>query len=150
LPAGRFCFEGFLPRSGSGRAERLEAVAGEPRTTVLYEAPHRVRRTVADLVAACGPHRRVAVCRELTKAFEETWRGSLGAAAEHLADTEPRGEYVLVLDGAPPPDAAGDDQIVAALAEEKAAGASTRDAASTVALRLGVPRKRVYDLATRR
>ncbi|MCU1461280.1 MAG: rRNA ((1402)-2-O)-methyltransferase, partial [Acidimicrobiales bacterium] len=116
LPAGRFCFEGFLPRSGSGRSERLAAVGGERRTTVLYEAPHRVRKTVDDLVAACGPYRRVAICRELTKAFEEVWRGSLAAAATHLAESEPRGEFVLVLDGAPEPEPASDDDIVAALA----------------------------------
>ena len=80
LPAGRFVFEGFLPRKGSGRTERLGAVASEPRTVVLYEAPHRLARTVADLVDACGPARRVAVARELTKLHEEVWRGSLGDA----------------------------------------------------------------------
>ena len=150
MDTGRFCFEGFLPRVGAGRKERIAAVAAERRTTVLYESPHRVRRTVADLVAACGPHRRVAVCRELTKAFEEVWRGSLAAAVTRLDETAPRGEYVLVLDGAPAPEPPSDDDIAAALAEATAAGASTRDAASRVATRLGVPKKRVYDLATRR
>jgi len=150
MDTGRFCFEGFLPRVGAGRKERIAAVAAERRTTVLYESPHRVRRTVADLVAACGPHRRVAVCRELTKAFEDVWRGSLGGAVTRLDETAPRGEYVLVLDGAPAPEPPSDDDIAAALAEATAAGASTRDAASRVATRLGVPKKRVYDLATRR
>ena len=81
LPTGRFCFEGFLPRKGSGRSERLEALAAEERTIVLYEAPHRIARTLADLAAALGADRRVVVARELTKLHEEWWRGGLGAAA---------------------------------------------------------------------
>jgi 16S rRNA (cytidine1402-2'-O)-methyltransferase len=149
LPAGRFVFEGFLPRKGSGRTERLGAVAAETRTVVLYEAPHRLARTVVDLVEACGPERRVAVARELTKLHEEVWRGSLGAALAWVRAAAPRGEIVLVLAGAPaagPPD---DGALVDALEHELAAGATARDAARTVAARLGVPRRRVYDLATR-
>ena len=149
LPAGRFVFEGFLPRKGSGRTERLGAVAAEPRTVVLYEAPHRLARTVADLVEACGPERRVAVARELTKLHEEVWRGSLGDALAWVRAAAPRGEIVLVLEGAPaagPPD---DSALVDALRDELRAGATARDAARAVAARLGVPRRRVYDLATR-
>jgi 16S rRNA (cytidine1402-2'-O)-methyltransferase len=149
LPAGRFVFEGFLPRKGSGRTERLAAVAAEPRTVVLYEAPHRLARTVADLAEACGPQRRVAVARELTKLHEEVWRGSLGDALAWVRVAAPRGEIVLVLEGAPaagPPD---DATLVDALRDELAAGATARDAARAVAARLGVPRRRVYDLATR-
>ena len=82
LPADRWVFEGFLPRSGSGRTERLAALSGERRTVVLYEAPHRVARTLGDLVGACGGERRVALCRELTKLHEEVWRGTLSAAAD--------------------------------------------------------------------
>ena len=81
LPADRFVMEGFLPRRGHERAERLAALADERRTTVLYEAPHRLARTLADLAATFGPDRPVAVCRELTKLHEEVWRGSLGEAA---------------------------------------------------------------------
>jgi 16S rRNA (cytidine1402-2'-O)-methyltransferase len=149
LPAGRFVFEGFLPRKGSGRTERLGAVAAEPRTVVLYEAPHRLARTLADLAEACGPDRRVAVARELTKLHEEVWRGSLGDALAWVRAAEPRGEIVLVLEGAPaagPPD---DGALVDALRDELAAGATARDAARAVAARLDVPRRRVYDLATR-
>jgi 16S rRNA (cytidine1402-2'-O)-methyltransferase len=149
LPAGRFVFEGFLPRKGSGRTERLGAVAAEPRTVVLYEAPHRLARTLADLAEACGPDRRVAVARELTKLHEEVWRGSLGDALAWVRAAQPRGEIVLVLQGAPtagPPD---DGALVTALRDELAAGATARDAARAVAARLGVPRRRVYDLATR-
>ena len=147
LPTGRFVFEGFLPRKGSGRTERLAAVAVEQRTVVLYEAPHRLARTLADLATACGPNRRVALARELTKLHEELWRGSLADAVERCAEVEPRGEYVLVLAGAPEPQPADDDDIRVALAAARAAGATTRDAVSGVAAALGVPRRRVYDLA---
>jgi 16S rRNA (cytidine1402-2'-O)-methyltransferase len=149
LPAGRFVFEGFLPRKGSGRTERLGAVASEPRTVVLYEAPHRLARTVADLVEACGPDRRVAVARELTKLHEEVWRGPLGDALAWARAAAPKGEIVLVLEGAPAPGPPDDGAVVDALRDELAAGATARDAARAVAARLGVPRRRVYDLATR-
>lgn len=148
LPAGRFAFEGFLPRKGSGRTERIAAVAVERRTVVLYEAPHRVARTLADLAAACGGDRRVVLARELTKLHEELWRGSLDGAVHHVADIEPRGEYVLVLDGAPVPAEVTDADIAAALDQARAAGASTRDAVAEVAAELHVAKRRVYALAT--
>lgn len=150
LPAGRFVFEGFLPRKGSGRTGRLAELAHERRTVVLYEAPHRVARTLADLAATCGGERRVVLARELTKLHEEHWRGTLADAVVRVAEVEPRGEYVLVLDGATPPPAATDEAIVAALTEARAGGASTRDAVAAVVDRLGVAKRRVYDLATAR
>ena len=115
LPTGRFVFEGFLPRRGAERAERLAALAVETRTVVLYEAPHRVARTVADLAGACGGSRRVAVARELTKLHEEVWRGTLDEAVGLDELAHPKGEYVLVLEGAPPPAPAGPDAVLAAL-----------------------------------
>lgn len=148
LPTGRFAFEGFLPRKGSGRAERLAAVAQERRTVVLFEAPHRVARTLADLAGACGHDRRVSIGRELTKLHEEHWRGTLAEAVERVESVAPRGEHVLVLEGAPAPEALDDATIVDALAERRAAGRSTRDAVADVALALGVPKRRVYALAT--
>ena len=148
LAAGRFVFEGFLPRKGSGRSERLAAVAEERRTVVLYEAPHRMARTLTDLAAVCGPSRRVAIARELTKLHEEVWRGSLDAAVERSVEVEPRGEHVIVLDGAPPPAEVDDAAILEAVQRARAAGESTRDAATEVAEALGVPRRRVYGLAT--
>jgi 16S rRNA (cytidine1402-2'-O)-methyltransferase len=149
LATGRFVFEGFLPRKGSGRAERLAAVATEPRTVVLYEAPHRLARTVADLVDACGADRRVAVARELTKLHEEVWRGSLAEATAWVRAAAPRGEIVVVLDGAPATEPPDDGALLDALRDELAAGATARDAARAVAARFDVPRRRAYDLATR-
>lgn len=149
LPTGRFAFEGFLPRKGSGRTARLAEVATDRRTTVLYEAPHRLARSLADLAAACGPDRRVAVGRELTKLHEEVWRGTLAGAMAWVAEREPRGEVVLVLDGAPPPAAAGAEEIEAAVQARLAAGDSPRDAASAVARALGVAKRRAYEVAVR-
>ena len=147
LPTGRWAFEGFLPRSGRDRSTRLAAVSTEPRTLVLYEAPHRLQHTVADLARVCGPERRVVLVRELTKLHEEVWRGTLGAAA--LVDTAPRGEYVVVLEGAPAPAAATDEAIEAALGDELRAGVDRRTAVASVAGSLGVPKRRVYDAALR-
>jgi 16S rRNA (cytidine1402-2'-O)-methyltransferase len=148
LPAGRFVFEGFLPRKGPARRQRLAAVAAEPRTTVLYEAPHRLARTLADLVEVCGEERRVAVAREITKLHEQVWRGTLAGAVAWVAEREPPGEIVLVLQGAPVAGPPGDADIVAAVRSEMAAGSSARDAARTVATRLDVPRRRAYEIAT--
>lgn len=148
LPTGRFAFEGFLPRKGSARSARLAEVAAERRTVVLYEAPHRLARTVGDLAAACGTERPVALARELTKLHEEHWRGTLAEAVQHVAEREPRGEYVIVLAGAPEPEEADDDAVRRALAAARSEGLSTRDAAARVAAELGVPKRRAYDLAT--
>lgn len=147
LATGRFCFEGFLPRKGSGRTDRLAALAPEPRTMVLYEAPHRLARTLADLAAALGPSRRVTLARELTKLHEELWRGSLDGAVEWAEADPPRGEFVIVVAGAPTPAPADDDAVIEALRAELAAGASKRDAAAIVAAALGVPKRRAYTLA---
>jgi 16S rRNA (cytidine1402-2'-O)-methyltransferase len=144
---GRFAFDGFLPRSGKERAERLAEVAAERRTTVLYEAPHRVQRTVADLAAACGPTRRVALARELTKLHEEVWRGTLSEAVAHVAEVEPRGEYVVVLEGAPKDAPATDDDIVGALRMALRNGVDRRTAIATVMASTGAAKRRVYDLA---
>jgi 16S rRNA (cytidine1402-2'-O)-methyltransferase len=149
LPTGRFVFEGFLPRKGSGRSARLRDLAAEPRTVVLYEAPHRAERTLADLAAAFGPERPVAVARELTKLHEEVWRGSLADAAAWAAETPPRGELVFVVEGAPQPQAATDADVEEALTDALARGATRRDASAEVAARLAVPKRRVYAIATR-
>ena len=142
----RFVFEGFLPRSGRERGSRLASIAAEPRTTVIYEAPHRVERTIVDLAAACGGRRGVAVARELTKLFESVWRGSLEAAVTHMQSTTPRGEYVIVVEGAPPRGDVSDDEIRSAL-HLALPGHSRKDAVAAVVGQLEVPKRRVYDLA---
>ncbi len=147
LPTGRYVFEGFVPRSGPDRKARLAEIAVERRTIVLYEAPHRLARTLGDLQLTCGGERRVALCRELTKLHEEVWRGTLHAAVQHAADREPQGEYVIVLDGAPPPAASTDDDVAAALTAEMANGSSVKSASAVVAERLGLAKNRVYSLA---
>ena len=146
LPTERFVFEGFLPRKGPLRRTRLAALAAETRTVVLYEAPHRLVALLADLAGVCGPERRVVVARELTKLHETVWRGTLAEApAVHAA---PRGEYVVVLAPADDTPVEVDDaQIEAAVREHRRAGMSVRDAAAVVAGELGVPKRRVYDLA---
>ncbi|MEX2253985.1 MAG: 16S rRNA (cytidine(1402)-2'-O)-methyltransferase [Acidimicrobiia bacterium] len=147
LPTDRFVFEGFVPRKGRDRRERIAAIAREARTVVLFEAPNRVAATLADLAEACGPDRRVAVARELTKVHEEVWRGTLRDGIAHVADHPPRGEHVLVVEGAPPDAPATDDEVEVAVREELAAGASTREAADRVAARLAVARRRAYAAA---
>jgi 16S rRNA (cytidine1402-2'-O)-methyltransferase len=143
----RFVFEGFLPRSGRERVERIAEVAAERRTVVLYEAPHRMERTAADLAAACGGERRVALTRELTKLHEEVWRGTLADAMVHLAERAPRGEYVVVLEGAPQAAAADDAAVLEALRMALAGGADRRTAIATVMATTGAAKRRVYDLA---
>ncbi|MDQ6927841.1 MAG: 16S rRNA (cytidine(1402)-2'-O)-methyltransferase [Actinomycetota bacterium] len=149
LPAGRFCFEGFLPRKGRPRADRLEELGTERRTTVIFEAPHRVRRTVADLAQALGDDRIIFVAREITKRFEETWRAPLAAAVARLNDAEPRGEYVLVVSGAPAPEQPDEHDVEAALRVRLGAGVDRKSAISAVADELHVSRRAVYELAIR-
>ena len=149
LSTSRFSFEGFLPRKGSARAQRLAEIAADPRTTVLFEAPHRVRQTVADLAEVAGGLRRVALVRELTKLHEGVWRGTLAGALDHLSQQEPRGEYVVVVDGAPPPEPAGEADVEEALRSRLDAGVDKRSAIAEVATALGVPKRAVYDVALR-
>jgi len=143
LPARRFCFEGFLPRKGSERSRRLAVLATEERTSVLFEAPHRLAATLGDLAAACGPERLCAIARELTKLHEEVWRGTLRDAATVAAERAPMGEHVVVVAGAEP-SPVDDDTVAAAVAEALTAGLSARDAAAEVATSLNVSRNRAY------
>ena len=148
LPSDRFAFEGFLPRTGSGRRSRLRELAAEPRTLVFFEAPHRIADTLADLATTFGAERSAAVCRELTKTYEEIRRGSCAELADWAAENRPRGEITVVVAGAPvraeerPPD----DELRAAVAEREAAGDSRRDAIQAVADAYGLRKREVYAL----
>jgi 16S rRNA (cytidine1402-2'-O)-methyltransferase len=164
LPARQFVFLGFPPRRSAPRRRLFQSLSGEERTLVLFESPHRLQETLADLNAALGD-RRVAVCRELTKRFEEVFRGRLSEAMERFS--APRGEFTLVVEGAAPAAPAGpvgtlasdkeshrpaettDDLVLSELRRHIEAGLSPRDAASRVAGELGIPRKRAYALSLR-
>jgi 16S rRNA (cytidine1402-2'-O)-methyltransferase len=148
LPTARIAFDGFLPKTGSERRERLTEVARERRTTVLYEAPHRLERTLVDLAEACGGDRQVVLAREMTKLHEDMWRGTLADAVIHAQAVEPRGEYALVL--GPAVFATidiTDDEIVHELSARLSNGFTKRDAIDEVTAALGLSRKRVYSLA---
>lgn len=150
----RWVFEGFLPRSGRDRRERVGAIAADPRGTVLFEAPGRVATTLRDLAAACGPERPAALCRELTKLHEQIVRGSLGELLTAVADGSipSRGEFVLVL-GAEA--AAGQDDVdamdsaLAAVERLVGEGVARGDAARQVAAATGIPRRRLYSVPDR-
>jgi 16S rRNA (cytidine1402-2'-O)-methyltransferase len=147
LTTSRFVFEGFLPRKGSGRALRLREVSEEHRTVVLFEAPHRLEKTLNDLADVCGGERRIVLARELTKLHEEIWRGTVSAAIERCAEVDPRGEYVLVLEGAPPAAEATEEEIREAVELALGRGLSKKDAAAEVAELFAVARNRVYEIA---
>jgi 16S rRNA (cytidine1402-2'-O)-methyltransferase len=150
LPVDRFCFEGFLPRKAGERASRVAELAVEPRTMVFFEAPHRLGAMLAALAEGLGPHRRAAVCRELTKTYEEVRRGTLAGLAEWAAG-EVRGEITVVVSGASPEERRAGASLVdeadwiAAVASREAAGVDRRAAILDVSRRAGVPRREVYD-----
>jgi 16S rRNA (cytidine1402-2'-O)-methyltransferase len=150
LPVDRFCFEGFLPRKAGERRRRLERLDGEQRTMVFFEAPHRTAQALAAMASVFGDDRAAAVCRELTKTYEEVRRGGLGELASWAADGV-RGEVTVVVGGAEPP-AVGDlddAELARQVEAEVAAGMSRKDAVADVAGRTGIPRKRVYAAAHR-
>ncbi|CAN5377010.1 16S rRNA (cytidine(1402)-2'-O)-methyltransferase [soil metagenome] len=155
LPTDRFAFEGFLPRKAGPRRARLEAIAKDDRTLVFYVAPHRAAEDLAAMAAAFGSDRPAAVSRELTKRFEEVRRGTLQELADEAGVAAPRGEVTVVVGGASPEAVSAEDlwsdqriqDEVQALIE---AGDSRRDAIRMVVDRTGLPKRRVYDVATQR
>ncbi|RCV50636.1 16S rRNA (cytidine(1402)-2'-O)-methyltransferase [Marinitenerispora sediminis] len=149
LPTDRFCFEGFPPRKGL--ATRLAELADERRTMVFFESPHRLAATLAAMAAAFGADRRAAVCRELTKTYEEVRRAPLGDLAE-WARGEVRGEVTVVVagrTGAAGAAARGPADLAAAVAEREEAGVPRKQAIQEVARRLGLPKREVYDAVHR-
>ena len=146
LPPGRFVFEGFLPRRSGDRRRRIEALANEPRTIVLFESPHRIEAALGDLLDVLGD-RRVSLARELTKLYEEVLRGPLSQVVEQVREKPPRGEITLVLEGAvhenktePSP-----DELAARARALMDEGVARKEAMARVAEDAGVPRRKVFD-----
>ncbi|MGW0533517.1 16S rRNA (cytidine(1402)-2'-O)-methyltransferase [Streptomyces sp. NPDC003032] len=146
LPVDRFCFEGFLPRKAGERLSRLKEVAEDRRTLVYFEAPHRIDDTLTAMAEAFGDERRAAVCRELTKTYEEVKRGSLKELAEWAADGV-RGEITVVVEGAPEKSAGelGPDELVRRVRVREEAGERRKEAIAAVAADAGVPKREVFD-----
>ena len=146
LPVDRFCFEGFPPRKSGERARAFAALAAEPRTMVFFEATHRITETLKDMAGAFGADRAAAVCRELTKTYEEVKRGNLGELAAWSADGV-RGEITVVVSGAAPaaPGAHTPESLAALVAVREAAGEHRKTAIAEVAAELGLPKREVFD-----
>ena len=149
LPTGRFCFEGFLSTAKKSRKEHLQSLVGETRTMIFYEAPHKLLSTLEDLAEFFGADRKISLCRELTKLHEEVVRTTLGEAIEKYTANAPKGEFVLVVDGAAPvekevPTAEDAGEMVKRLMSE---GLSRKDAIKQTAKELDLPKNVVYDAA---
>jgi 16S rRNA (cytidine1402-2'-O)-methyltransferase len=141
----RFVFEGFLPRKGTARGARLEEIAAEQRTVAMFSATKRVGKDLSDLADRAGHNRRVVVARELTKLYEEVWRGTLGEAVTHWgSDVTAKGEFTIVIEGAAPP-IPDIDTAVEAVRELMAAGGSASRAVKAVAASHGVPKNDLYE-----
>ena len=152
LPTGRFTFEGFLTVNKKSRRERLESLKGEDRTMIFHEAPHKLRTTLADLAEAFGPDRRIALCRELTKLHEEVRRCTLAEAMAYYEETAPKGEFVLVVEGAVAQTGAAvtlEDGVAQVLAL-KEQGLRLKDAAKEVAEHTGLSKNELYAAALER
>ena len=146
---GRFCFEGFLSTAKKSRREHLESLAREPRTMIFYEAPHKLVNTLTDMAGVFGDDRPVSLCRELTKLHEEVLRTTLGEAIARYTETPPKGEFVLVVAGAPAEEkeTASSEDAAARLSKLLDQGLSRKDAVKQTALELGLPKNVVYELS---
>ncbi|MFG1668695.1 16S rRNA (cytidine(1402)-2'-O)-methyltransferase [Streptomyces sp. Y7] len=146
LPVDRFCFEGFLPRKAGERLSRLKEVAGERRTLVYFEAPHRLDDTLAAMAEVFGGERRAAVCRELTKTYEEVKRGGLAELAAWAAEGV-RGEITVVVEGAPQkgPEELDAQELVRRVRVREEAGERRKEAIAAVAAEAGLPKREVFD-----
>ena len=146
LPTGRFTFEGFLPMNKKNRRAHLDSLRGEQRTMIFYEAPHKLRATLADLRETLGGERRIALCRELTKLHEEVMRTTLSEAEERFRQTEPRGEFVLVVAGDSPQetDRPTLEEALEEVRKLRKSGFSLRDATRMVSEKMEIPKNRLY------
>lgn len=148
LPTDKFVFEGFLPTKNKDRQERLEFLQAEARTIVFYESPHRLRQTLQDLADILGQDRRLVLARELTKLYEEFFRGRIGEAIAYYTEREPQGEYTLVVTGLPPlKPQLSEAQLKAELQQIMAQGISRSQASRQLAKATSLPRRHLYQLA---
>ena len=149
LPTGRFTFEGFLSVNKKSRQEHLTGLKDETRTMIFYEAPHKLVSTLADMSEVFGADRPVSLCRELTKLHEEVVRTTLGEALTKYTETPPKGEFVLIVAGAPETakESASEDDAAARVAQLISQGLSRKDAVKQTAAELGLPKNVVYDIA---
>ena len=146
---GRFCFEGFLSTAKKSRREHLEALLGEKRTMIFYEAPHKLLSTLEDMAAVFGEDRPISLCRELTKLHEEVVRTTLGGAIEKYTENAPKGEFVLVVAGAPEvqKETPTEEDAAAYVQKLTDGGLSRKDAIKQTAKDLNLPKNVVYDAA---
>lgn len=151
LPTGRFCFEGFLSTNKKSRQAHLDGLRSETRTMIFYEAPHKLTATLADLSAVFGAERRISLCRELTKLHEEVLRTTLGEAAAYYAEHAPRGEFVLIVEGAAPlaPEVVSEADALEAVRALIGQGLSRKDAVRRVSEQTGIPKNELYNAAVR-
>lgn len=148
LPTDRFVFEGFLPAKTQQRQEHLEALQTESRTLIFYESPHRLRETLQDLAKVWGSDRQIVLGRELTKLFEEFWRGTIAEAIAHYSQREPQGEYTLVVAGNPPTQLLlTPEELKAELQQLINQGISRSQASRQLAKMTSLPRRQLYQLA---
>ena len=146
---GRFCFEGFLSTAKKSRREHLDALKKEHRTMIFYEAPHKLLTTLTDLREVFGGDRPISLCRELTKLHEEVVRTTLAEAVTRYTETPPKGEFVLIVAGAPAEqqEAPSETDAAARVSQLMAEGVSRKDAVKQAAKELGLPKNVVYDIA---
>ena len=146
---GRFCFEGFLSTAKKSRREHLDSLREEQRTMIFYEAPHKLLATLTDMAEVFGNDRPISLCRELTKLHEEVVRTTLGEAVARYTETPPKGEFVLIVAGAPEvkKETATEGDAAARVAQLMAEGISRKDAVKQAAAELGLPKNVVYDIA---
>ncbi|MEQ8465484.1 16S rRNA (cytidine(1402)-2'-O)-methyltransferase [Coleofasciculus sp. E1-EBD-02] len=148
LPTDRFVFEGFLPASGQERQQRLEVLAAESRTLIFYESPYRLQQTLQDFANIFSPSRQIVLARELTKLHEQFWRGTIEDAIAYYTDHEPKGEFTLVLAGAPPETPVlSEAALKAELSQLINQGLSRSQAARQLSHLTNLPRRHLYQMA---
>lgn len=151
LPTDRFTFEGFLPRTSQGREKYFEEIAEQPRTMIFFEAPHRIADFLADAIRVFGEERKIALCREMTKTYEETFRGTLAEASQWAQSKEMLGEFTIVIAGYDVTQINHDDDEIASLVlRYEKAGLMRKEAIAVVAKELKIPKRRVFDIMVER